>query len=152
MRPGGRWNNPLVNRIRFRHNVSITIAGFVAFLGAIPLATAGFGTHDETTPRWAYPLLLILIVPLVVAIWGTRAGTEADRDGLRVRALLGSRRIGWAQVGAFVPRGRRVVAVLTDGRSLVLPAVTPADLPRLVTASGERPTADEPTDEPDTDQ
>jgi PH (Pleckstrin Homology) domain-containing protein len=123
-----------VTRARFRHNVSISLAGLVAFLGAIPVATGGFG--DGTPPPWAYPLLLLLLIPLAVAVWGWRAGTDADTEGLRLRALVGSRRIGWGEVDAFVPAGRRVVARLTDGKTYTLPAVAPADLSRLVAASG----------------
>lgn len=127
-----------MNRTRFRHNISICIAGIVAFLGAIPLATAGFGTHRSTPPPWAYPLLVILIIPLAVAVWGARAGTDADVGGLRLRALVGSRRLPWSRISALVPQGRQVLAVLTDGHSIVLPAVTRDDLPRLIAASGQQ--------------
>lgn len=123
-----------MTRARFRHNVSISLAGLVAFLGAIPVATSGFG--NGTPPVWAWPLLLLLLVPIAVALWGWRAGTDADADGLRLRALAGSRAIEWSEIDALVPRGRRVIARLTDGRTFTLPAVAPADLPRLVAASG----------------
>jgi hypothetical protein len=125
-----------VNRVRFRYNVSICLAGILAFLGAIPVATVGFG-HDDV-PAYAYVLLLILLVPLAVAVWGWRAGTDADADGLRIRALIRSRRIPWTDVALLGPRQRRVYAQLTDGRTIKLSAVSPADLPRLVAASGEK--------------
>jgi len=70
-----------VNRVKFRYNAGIAIAGLVAFFGAIPVATV----------RWY--LTPILLVPLAVLIWGWRAGTDADANGLSVRALLGSRRL-----------------------------------------------------------
>jgi hypothetical protein len=114
-----------VNRVKFRYNAGVAIAGLVAFFGATPVATY----------RWY--LTPILLVPLAVTVWGWRAGTDADPDGLSVRALFGSRRLPWSRVTALVPDGRRVVAALDGGSSVRLPAVTPADLPKLVAASGQ---------------
>lgn|GEM_PF-1569712 len=125
-----------MERARFRYNVSICLAGILAFLGAIPVATMGFG-HDDVPP-YAYVLLLILLIPLAVALWGWRAGTDADANGLRIRALISSRRIPWTDVVLLGPRRRRVYAQLTDGRAIKLAAVSPADLPRLVAASGQQ--------------
>ena len=114
-----------MTRVRFRHHSGIAIAGLVAVFGAIPLASVGW----YLTP--------ILLVPAAVAIWGWRAGTDADEDGVTVRALLGQRRLPWSRIAAFAPVGqRRVVAVLDGGGSVRLTAVTPADLPKLVAASG----------------
>jgi hypothetical protein len=114
-----------VNRVKFRYNAGIAIAGLVAFFGTIPVATF----------RWY--LTPILLVPLAVLVWGWRAGTDADANGLSIRALLGSRRLPWSRVSALVPNGRHVVARLDGGVSVRLPAVTPADLPKLVGASGQ---------------
>jgi len=125
-----------VERVRFRYNVSICLAGILGFLGAIPVATVGFG-HGPVH-AYAYFLVLILLIPLAVAVWGARAGTDADADGLRVRAALASRRIGWTEVAALAPAGRRVYVRTTDGRTIRLAAVSRNDLPRLVAASGQR--------------
>jgi Bacterial PH domain len=127
--------------VRIRHNVAVPIAGAIAFVGAVPLASAFFGGTDGT-PAYAYAMLAILLVPLAVIVWGWRSGTDADPDGLRLRALAGTRRVPWSRVRALVPQGRRVVALLDDGRGVTLPAVTRSDLPRLVAASGS------PLDEP----
>lgn len=128
-----------MERVRFRYNVSISLAGILAFLGAIPVATVGFG-HDDV-PAYAYVLLLILFIPLAIAVWGWRAGTDADANGLRIRALVSSRRIPWTEVALLGPRRRRVYAQLTDGHAIKLAAVSPADLPRLIAASGQKITA-----------
>jgi Bacterial PH domain len=126
-----------VSTVKFRSNVGIAVAGLVAFFGAVPVATV----HWYLAP--------ILLVPLAVLVWGWRAGTDADRDGLTVRALLGGRRLPWARITGLVPDGRRVVAVLDGGTFVRLPAVGPADLPRLVAASGQEVTEPEPaTSEP----
>jgi hypothetical protein len=113
-----------VSSVKFRHNIGIAIAGLVAFFGAVPVATQ----------RWY--LAPILLVPLAVMVWGWRAGTDADAGGVTVRALVGSRALPWSRITGLVPDGRRVVATLDGGGSVRLPAVTPADLPKLVSATG----------------
>ncbi|WP_204036682.1 PH domain-containing protein [Micromonospora qiuiae] len=112
--------------LRFRHHQATLVAAIVATIGALPLASAR--TY----------LLPILLVPLAVAVWAWRAGTDADTAGLRLRALVGERRVGWEQVAELGadPRGRAVVQ-LTDGELVVLPAVRRQDLPRLVAAAGQ---------------
>jgi hypothetical protein len=113
-----------VSTVKFRHSSAIAIAALVAFFGAIPVATY----------RWF--LTPILLVPLAVLVWGWRAGTDADDLGVSARALLGNRRLPWSRITALVPAGRRVVAVLDGGAAVRLPAVSPADLPKLIAASG----------------
>jgi hypothetical protein len=115
-------------RVRFRHHAALAVAALIALISAVPLLAGS-------------PYLgVVLLVPLAVAVWAWRAGTDADRAGLTVRALLGSRRVPWSQVDAIATGpGRRVTATLVDGKSLALTAVTPADVPRLVAASGTRP-------------
>ncbi|WP_203992936.1 PH domain-containing protein [Micromonospora lutea] len=116
---------PRTDTARFRHNQAILVGAIVATIGALPLASAR--TY----------LLPVLAVPLAVAVWAWRAGTDADVQGLRVRALAGELRIPWDQVVELTadPRGR-AVARLDDGRWFMLPAVRGADLPRLVAAAG----------------
>ncbi|WP_091348594.1 PH domain-containing protein [Micromonospora rhizosphaerae] len=115
-----------VHTVRFRHNQAIVVAAIVAFIGALPLATA----------RWW--LLWVLLIPLAVLVWAWRSGTDADPRELRLRALAGQRRITWDRVAELTadPRGRAVVR-LDDGEQLVLPAVRAADLPRLISATGQ---------------
>ncbi|MCI4064663.1 PH domain-containing protein [Micromonospora sp. R77] len=112
--------------VSFRHNQAILVAAIVAFIGALPLATA----------RWW--LSWVLLLPLAVAVWAWRAGTDADPRELRLRAVAGQRRIAWDRVAELVtdPRGR-VAARLDDGQQVLLPAVRAADLPRLVAATGQ---------------
>ena len=109
--------------VKFRHSPAVALAGLIATFGAVPVAT------------WRWYLAPILLVPVAVAIWGWRAGTDADEGGVTVRALLGRRRLPWSRISGFAPRGRGVVAVLDGGATVPLIAVTPADLPRLVELS-----------------
>jgi len=111
--------------VRFRHSGAVLVAALVAAIGAVPVASAG---------GWYTPVLL---VPLLVAAWAWRAGTDADPAGLRVRAALGQRRVPWSAVSELGTDARgRAVARLRDGGLLRLPAVRGPDLPRLVAASG----------------
>jgi hypothetical protein len=113
--------------VKFRHHSAIAIAGLVTLIGAVPLVAAA----PYTAP--------IALVPLAVAIWAWRAGTDAGPEGLRVRALLGTRRLAWAQINEILPLERRqVAAILADDTAVVLPAVSPADLPRLAAAAPHR--------------
>jgi hypothetical protein len=105
---------------RFRHNAAITIAAVVAFFGTVPLATS------------RVYLLPIVLVPILIGIWGWRAGTDVSPAGLRVRALFGARLVPWSHVAALAPAERgRVYAILTTGSRVHLPAVSAEDLPKI---------------------
>ena len=133
-----------MNRARFRYNASIAIAGFVGFLGAVPLATAGFNDRSNGHAWYTYPLLLIFVVPIAVAVWGWRAGTDVNATGLLVRPYgLAAHPISWSEIVGIVPQNRRVYAILTDERAIPLPGVSRADLPRLLAAGGQT-VAEEP--------
>jgi hypothetical protein len=147
--PGGRgarrrWQDDAVEKARFRHNVGIAVLGVVMLCGGVALAVS----------RWY--LAPIELIPLAMIVWGIRAGTDVDADGLRLRALVGSRKIAWSQIDGFVPQGDKVLATLAGGKAVTLPAVSPADLPRLLRA-GAQPNAltptppTEPDDDADTD-
>jgi len=109
---------------KFRQSTAVPLAALVAFLGASALATQRW---------WLLPLLL---VPAAVFWWGLRSGVDADTDSLRVRGLLGSRAVPWSEVTGFRVEARRVHASLTNGNELLLPAVTPDELPALIAAGG----------------
>jgi hypothetical protein len=112
--------------VRFRRSPATTIAAIIVALGGLSLFT------------WAPPyLLIVLVIPLAVAVWSWRSGTDVDAGGLTVRAALGRRRIPWSDVTGLVTEGREVSVHLTSGRAITLPAVGPADVPRLVAASGQ---------------
>lgn len=112
--------------LHFRHPGATWVAALIGFICALPLASAAW----YFTP--------VLLIPLAIGVWGWRSGTDADREGVRVRALLGQRRIGWSQVSELgADRRGGALALLRDGRTIALPAVAAGDLPRLVAASGQ---------------
>src|SRR4051812_14674523 len=98
----------------------MVVACVVAFFGAVPLVAS-------------LPYLVpVLLIPVGLGLWAWRAGTDATAEGLRVRALFGSRLIPWGDVEALVPVGdRQVYAVLADNRRVRLTAVSAADLAAL---------------------
>ncbi len=115
-----------MTRVRFRQHAGLAIAGLVAFFGAVPFAVS----------RWY--LSPVLLVPLAVAVWAWRSGTDADAEGVTIRALFGQRRLPWTRIVGFVPDKRRVTALLDGGTSVQLPAVTPGDLAGLLQAGGQK--------------
>ena len=119
--------------LRFRHSSATAVAAILALIGGISLAT------------WAVYLLPLLLVPLLVAVWGWRAGTDVDAGGITVRAALGRRRVSWSEVRELVTDRRgRVAARLASGRTLRLTAVPASQLPAVVAASGTALVTGEP--------
>jgi hypothetical protein len=116
--------------LRFRHSSAITVAAVIAAIAAIPMLAA--------SPWFAF----ILVIPLGVALWSWRAGTDADAEGLRVRAAFGSTRVRWRDVSELAVDPRGSVFVRTTGDGVIrLTAVPAAQLPRLIAASGQELTS-----------
>jgi len=116
--------------LRFRPPGAILAAAIVAFVGAIPLAGI------------AWYLAPVLLIPLLVIVWGWRAGTDVDASGLRVRAVAGRREVPWSRVAELsADRRGRAAALLTDGRVIRLTAVSRTDLPAVIAVGGQRPDA-----------
>ena len=85
---------------------------------------------------WA---LLVLLVPLLLALWVLRVGVSFGDDGVAVHSLLGSRAVAWADVaGIRVSGGRTLWLVTTRGTEIRLPVLRVRDLPRLRALSGGR--------------
>ncbi|GAB3871708.1 hypothetical protein GCM10027610_135870 [Dactylosporangium cerinum] len=110
--------------VRFRRSASLAVAAGIATIGAIPLLAGGL---------WFLPVLL---VPIAIAVWAWRAGTDVDAAGFTVRALLGSRRVPWAAVDGLVSQDGTVQARLANGHFVKLDAVRPADVERITALTG----------------
>lgn len=113
----------------YRHNAAVSVAAIVMLIiGLLVILSTG---------RWAPYLLVLLVIPLLAAVWGWRAGTDVDSEAITVRAAFGDRRVAWSEIAGFVTdRKGRVAAELTSGGHLRLTAVRPENLPDIVAASG----------------
>ena len=120
-------SSPATPRAVFRISPLMILFAFALGICAIPVA---FG---------APYLWLIYVVPLGIVVWTLRTRTVVDANGMRVRRLVGGRRVAWDAVdGLRVDRRNTVHAVLTEGGEVTLPAVHVRDLPALAAASGGR--------------
>ena len=120
-------SSPATPRAVFRISPLMVLFALALGVCAIPVA---FG---------APYLWLIYAVPVVIVVWTLRTRTVVDTDGMRVRRLVGGRRVPWDAVGGLrVDRRNTVHAVLTEGGEVTLPAVHVRDLPALAAASGGR--------------
>jgi Bacterial PH domain len=83
--------------------------------------------------------LLLLLLPVLLAVWVLRVGVTVDDDGIGVQSLVGRRRIGWAELaGIRVGRRGDLWLVTTRRTGLRLPVLRARDLPRLAALSGGR--------------
>src|SRR3954468_2373568 len=105
-RPRG-WENGRVRSkplLRVRKTGALLVAAVIAFVGAVPLAGAGWA--------WAW----ILLIPIAAFAWAWRAGTDVYPDELRVRALAGTTRVPWQRITELAPDpAGRVSALLDNG-------------------------------------
>ena len=118
--------------LRFRHSSAITVAAIIAMIAGISVGS------------WQPYLLVLEVIPLAVAVWSWRAGTDVDEQAVTVRAAVGSRRVPWAEVAELRRDGKgHLEAVLTSGGRLTLTAVPAEQLMKLVAVAGtELPVAE----------
>ena len=138
----GRWDTWRVTR--FRYHSAIVITAILAAIASTPFLYEGaiaLGQLPEGTSIPRSLLILVPLVPLAIAMWGFRAGTDANTYGIRVRALFGRKIVPWTEVSALVPDpSGGAHATLSNGATLHLTAVKAGDLPRLAAASGKQVT------------
>jgi hypothetical protein len=111
-------------------------------LSISPMAhfAVGFFALGLLIPVLTWPLTApLMIIPVVLSALIIRLRTQADRDGVTVRTLLGSQTVRWEEIdGLRFNKGSWARAQLKDGGQLRLPAVTFATLPQLTEASDGR--------------
>ncbi|MGY1735585.1 PH domain-containing protein [Geodermatophilus sp. SYSU D00684] len=82
---------------------------------------------------------LVLLLPLLAAVWVLRVGVDVGEEAITTRGLLGQRRVPWDDLaGIRVGRNARLVLVTTGGGEVRLPVLRARDLPRLAGWSGGR--------------
>ena len=101
-------------------------------VGLLALCTVPLAFATPWTP-------VLLVIPVVVAVWVLRVGVDITDDGLTARSLAGQRRVPWTEVAGIriAPRGD-VWVVTTGGTQVRLPVMRARDLPRLAALSGGR--------------
>jgi hypothetical protein len=100
----------------------------------------GFFALGLLIPVFTWPATApLLVIPVILSAFIIRLRTQADREGVTVRTLLGSQTVRWEEIdGLRFNRGSWARAQLKNGGVLRLPAVTFATLPLLTEASGGR--------------
>ncbi|MGY1687107.1 PH domain-containing protein [Geodermatophilus sp. SYSU D00867] len=82
---------------------------------------------------------LVLLLPLLAAVWVLRVGVDVDEEAITTRGLVGQRRVPWDDLaGIRVGRNARLRLVTTGGGEVPLPVLRARDLPRLAGWSGGR--------------
>ena len=101
-------------------------------VGLLALCTVPLAFAAPWTP-------VLLLIPLVVALWVLRVGVDIADDGLTVRSLAGERRVPWDELAGIrvAPRGD-LWLVTTAGTEVRMPVMRARDLPRLAALSGGR--------------
>ena len=101
-----------------------------------PLAFAYSG--DEGAKAVLGPRILLLLIPVLAAVFIARTATIVDPNGIVVRAAFGRRQLPWEQVRGLTIEANTVYAVLDDGGAVRMPCVRVADLAAVSRASGGR--------------
>ena len=84
-------------------------------------------------------LLPLYLIPLLLVVWILRTGTRVDRDGVLIRAVLGSRRYGWDHIrGLSAADNGTLCLVLENGSTLRMPCARIRHLDLIARVSGGR--------------
>ena len=127
----------------FRLPALAYLAVLFLLFGTAPLAFTSGGYESEAAHLG--PQTLLLLVPVLAAVFVARWATIVDSTGITVRAAFGKRLVPWAEIQGISVDGRSVYATTRDG-SWRLPCVHVRDLGVLSRASGGHlPEIDDPT-------
>jgi hypothetical protein len=115
---------------------ALTYLGVLLLLfGCAPIAFTVHGIEGESAA--VGPQTLVLLVPVVAAVFIARTATIVNPAGITVRAAFGKRHLRWQDVRGLSVTGTTVYAVLDDG-SVRLPCVRVSDLAEVSGASAGR--------------
>ena len=108
----------------FRLSALAYLAVLFLFFCVIPLAGAG---HPA--------LWVLMVIPVLAAAYIARTATFVSEDGIRVRAIFGSRFLPWDEIRGLSTDHRGVYAVIDSG-AVRLPCVKFNELHWVAAASG----------------
>jgi hypothetical protein len=137
---------PATNPTRrvFRLPRSAYLVVLFLLFGTLPLAFGDSQSHsadDVVTHVHKFAgvavgwFAFLLVLPVIAAFYIARTATFVDGDGIRVRAVFGSRRLGWSEIRGLSVSGRSVYAVVLGG-GVRLPCVRVNDLAEVARHSG----------------
>jgi len=124
----------------FRLPAMAYLAVLFVLFGTIPLAftAANFSFSAKHAAQGAPGVLgwqsLLLVFPVLVAVFIRRWATIVDANGITIRAAFGKRLLPWAELRGLSIRNRTIYAMTDDG-AWRLPCVHVADLGVLSRAS-----------------
>jgi hypothetical protein len=122
-------------RRTFRLPVLAYLAVLFLLFCTAPLAFAGAG--GEGARSVLGPRALLMLIPILAAVFIARTRTVVDDTGISVRAVFGTRHLAWAEIRGLSVTERTVYVVGRDG-SVRLPCVRISDLAAVAKASGGR--------------
>jgi hypothetical protein len=106
---------------------------FFLTVGITPLAL--YGGYDHPTNATVSLLTLFYLLPVLSVLYIARTSTRVDAAGMTIKAIFGSRRLGWADVRGLSVTGRNIYAVTAAG-AVRLACVRQRDLSAVAAASG----------------
>jgi hypothetical protein len=127
----------------FRLPALTYLAVLFLLFGCAPVAFTVHGIEGENAA--VGPQTLVLLIPVIAAIFIARWATLVDPTGITIRAAFGKRVLPWRDIKGLSVRDGRVSAVTADGEWR-LPCVHVKHLGAMSRASGGHlPQIDDPT-------
>jgi hypothetical protein len=128
----------------FRLPALAYIAVLFLLFGCAPLAFTVHGIEGEDVA--VGPQTLVLVIPVLAAVFIARWATLVDRTGITIRAAFGRRVLPWTQIQGLSVRDERDIYAVTADGSWRLPCVHVKHLGALSRASGGHlPPIEDPT-------
>jgi hypothetical protein len=119
--------------LRFRLPPSAYLAVLFLLIGVYPVA---LGSSYGGAVWWTWRAVL-LVLPVLAAVFIARTATFVGASGIRIRAAFGSRTLTWDQIRGLSVNGRSVYAVIQDG-AVRLPCIRISDLTAISKVSNDR--------------
>lgn len=124
-------------RLRIRRSAAVTVAAFIAWLAAGPLA---LGLILEQ-PLWGWSSAalgaVLLAAPIGISVWAWRSGVDVTREGVTIKSVFTERLLEWRHIDGFVTDSEGVAAILDDQSQVRLKPLRPEHLARVLEIGGQ---------------
>jgi hypothetical protein len=124
-------------RLRIRRSAAVTVAAFVSWLAAGPLALALI--TEQPVWGWFSTALgaALLAAPIGVSAWAWRSGVDVTPEGVAVKSVFAERMLEWRRIDGFVTDNEGVAAILDDQSQVRLKPLRPEHLPEVLKIGGQ---------------